>query len=49
MADYALSFVMLKMLDKTILKLSFTLYKKHKVIEPVLSDLNEVIQLCSGR
>ena len=40
--DYALSlFVRERNVDKTILT---TLYKKHKVIEPVLSDLNEVIQ-----
>jgi signal transduction histidine kinase len=40
--DYALSlFVRERNVDKTILA---TLYKKHKVIEPVLSDLNEVIQ-----
>ncbi len=40
--DYALSlFVRERNVDKSILT---TLYKKNKVIEPVLSDLNEVIQ-----
>ena len=40
--DYALSlFVRERNVDKNVLT---TLYKKHKVIEPVLSDLNEVIE-----
>jgi len=40
--DYSLSlFLRERNVDKQILT---TLYKKHKVIEPVLSDLNEVIQ-----
>ena len=40
--DYALSiFLRERSVDKDILG---TLYKKHKIIEPVLSDLNEVIQ-----
>jgi len=45
--EYALSIIVRERnVDKQILT---TLYKKHKVVEPVLSDLNEVIQLVEER
>lgn len=45
--DYALSLIVRERnIDKSRLT---TLYKKHKVVEPVLSDLNEVIEIVENK